>query len=60
MKINIEDFLQNIDNYFKGKTQKDVYMTYVMIFAVIFAFSYYYFGIHQKLILKQKELRLLL
>ena len=43
MKINIEDFLQNIDNYFKDKTQKDVYMTYVMIFAVIFAFSYLLF-----------------
>ena len=43
MKINIEDFLQNIDNYFKDKTQKDIYMTYVMLFAVIFAFSYLLF-----------------
>ncbi|MBC8236958.1 MAG: type 4a pilus biogenesis protein PilO [Helicobacteraceae bacterium] len=43
MKINIEDFLQNIDNYFKDKTKKDVYMTYFMIFAIIFAFSYLLF-----------------
>ena len=43
MKINIEDFLQNIDNYFKSKSQKDVYMTYLMIFAIIFAFSYLLF-----------------
>ncbi|MDB2562172.1 hypothetical protein N9X61_01060 [Sulfurimonas sp.] len=43
MKINIEDFLQNIDNYFKEKSQKDVYMTYIMIFAIIFAFSYLLF-----------------
>ena len=43
MKISIEDFLQNIDNYFKDKTQKDIYMTYVMLFAVIFAFSYLLF-----------------
>ena len=43
MKISIEDFLHNIDNYFKDKTQKDIYMTYVMLFAVIFAFSYLLF-----------------
>ena len=43
MKINIEDYLQNIDNSFKKKTQKDIYMTYAMIFALIFAFSYLLF-----------------
>ena len=43
MKINIEDYLHQIDRAFKGKTQKDVYMTYVMIFGVIFAFSYLLF-----------------
>ena len=43
MKANIEDYLQNIDTYFKEKPQKDIYMTYIMIFAVIFAFSYLLF-----------------
>ena len=43
MKAKIEDYLQNIDSYFKEKTQKDVYMTYAMIFAVIFALSYLLF-----------------
>jgi len=43
MKINIEDYLQNIDTTFKKKSQKDVYITYVMIFALIFAFSYLLF-----------------
>jgi len=43
MKATIEDYLQRIDTYFKEKTQKDVYMTYIMIFAVIFAFAYLLF-----------------
>lgn len=40
MKTNIEDYLQKIDASFKEKSQKDIYMTYIMIFAAIFAFSY--------------------
>ena len=40
MKINIEDYLHNIDAIFSEKTQKDIYMTYVMIVAGIFAFAY--------------------
>ena len=43
MKINIEDYLHQIDNAFKDKTQKDIYMTYIMIFGAIFAFSYLLF-----------------
>ena len=43
MKINIEDYLHQIDRAFQDKTQKDIYMTYVMIFGVIFAFSYLLF-----------------
>ena len=43
MKINIEDYLQKIDNSFKDKAQKDIYLTYFMIFAVIFAISYLLF-----------------
>ncbi len=43
MKISIEDYLHQIDNAFKDKTQKDVYMTYIMIFGSIFAFAYLLF-----------------
>ena len=43
MKINIEDYLHRIDSAFKEKTQKDTYMTYGMIVAVVFAFSYLLF-----------------
>ncbi len=43
MKINIEDYLQRIDNAFKGKTQQEIFMTYGMIFALLFAFSYLLF-----------------
>jgi len=43
MKINIEDYLHSIDSAFREKTQKDIYMTYIMIFSAIFAFSYLLF-----------------
>lgn len=43
MKINIEDYLHAIDAAFSGKTQKDIYMTYIMIFSAIFAFAYLFF-----------------
>jgi len=43
MKINIEDYLHKIDSLFKEKTQKDTYMTYAMIVAIVFAFSYLLF-----------------
>lgn len=43
MKINIEDYLHKIDAAFKDKSQKDIYMTYVMVVAVIFAFAYFLF-----------------
>jgi len=40
IKINIEDYLHAIDLVFKDKSQKDIYMTYIMIFSLIFAFAY--------------------
>jgi Tfp pilus assembly protein PilO len=43
MKINIEDYLHKIDTAFKGKEQKEIYMTYLMVVAVIFAFAYLLF-----------------
>ena len=43
MKINIEDYLHKVDSLFKEKTQKDKYMTYGMVVAVVFAFSYMLF-----------------
>ena len=43
MKINFEDYLHQIDTFFKDKSQKDTYMTYVMVVALIFAFAYLLF-----------------
>ncbi len=43
MKIGIEDYLQKIDRNFENKSQKDIYMTYAVIFSMIFAFSYLLF-----------------
>ncbi len=43
MKINIEDYLHRIDAAFKGKEQKEIYMTYIMVAAGIFAFAYLLF-----------------
>jgi hypothetical protein len=43
MKINIEDYLHQIDSAFQDKTQKDIYMTYIMVISIIFAFAYLLF-----------------
>ena len=43
MKINIEDYLHRIDMAFKEKTQKDIYMVYIMVVGLIFAFAYLLF-----------------
>ncbi|WP_455756529.1 type 4a pilus biogenesis protein PilO [Sulfurimonas sp.] len=43
MKVIVEDYLQKIDYSLKEKTQKDIYMIYIMIFSLIFAFSYLLF-----------------
>jgi len=43
MKFNIEDYLQSIDNSFKDKSQKDIHLIYFMIFASLFAISYFLF-----------------
>ncbi|EQB40647.1 hypothetical protein M947_02230 [Sulfurimonas hongkongensis] len=55
MKINIEDYLQSIDASFKNKSQKDIYMTYIMIFSVIFAFSYLLFWDSSEAAFKEKN-----
>lgn len=43
LKINIEDYLHAIDAALSTKTQKDIYMTYIMIVAGVFAFAYLLF-----------------
>jgi len=43
MKINIEDYLHQIDTYFKAKNQKDTYMVYGLVVLLIFAFAYLFF-----------------
>jgi Tfp pilus assembly protein PilO len=39
-KLIIEESLQRLDNFFKEKSQKDVYMVYLMLFAVFSAVAY--------------------
>ena len=43
MKVQIEDYLQNIDLALKDKPQKEKYMIYILIFSVLFAISYLFF-----------------
>lgn len=43
MKLGIEDTLQQIDTAFKNKSQNEIFATYFMIFALIFAISYMFF-----------------
>lgn len=43
MKTGIEDLLHQIDHSFKEKSQKDIYMTYLMVLAILFAISYLFF-----------------
>lgn len=40
LNLNIENYLHAIDKIFREKEQKEIYMTYVMIVAAIFTFSY--------------------
>jgi len=55
MKNNIEDYFQAIDASFKNKTQKDIYMIYLMIFGVILAFSYILFWDVAEVSFKEKN-----
>jgi len=43
MKLHIEDYLYAIDQSFALKSERDKMMLYVMIFASLFAFSYFFF-----------------
>lgn len=43
MKINVENYLHQLDSIFKEKAQKDIYMIYIMIFFGLLAFSYLLF-----------------
>ena len=45
----LEEYLQKIDSFFKEKTQKDIYMIYIMIFGVIatLAFPFYDLSINE-------------
>ncbi len=43
MKKNIEDILHKVDIAFEGKQKQEIQMVYLMIFGVIFSFSYLLF-----------------
>jgi len=44
-KLMLENYLQRIDSYFKEKSQKDVYMIYIMIFALSAALAYPFYDL---------------
>ena len=44
-KLIIENALQKIDNFFKEKSQKDIYIVYIMIVAVFFYFGYPFYDL---------------
>ena len=44
-KLIIENALQKIDNFFKEKSQKDIYIVYIMIVAVFFSFGYPFYDL---------------
>ncbi|QOY52820.1 type 4a pilus biogenesis protein PilO [Candidatus Sulfurimonas baltica] len=43
--LMIEDYLQKTDNFFKEKSQKDVYYIYLMIIGVIVAIAYPFYDL---------------
>ena len=47
-KLMIEETLQRIDNFFKEKSQKDVYMVYIMIIAILAASAYPFYDLTAK------------
>lgn len=44
-KLALETYLQKIDSYFKDKSQKDVYMIYIMVIAVAGAIAYPFYDL---------------
>ena len=44
-KLVLEGYLQRIDNFFKEKSQKDVYMVYIMVFGIATALAYPFYNL---------------
>lgn len=45
IKLMIEETLQRIDSFFKEKSQRDVYIVYAMVVAVLFALAYPFYDL---------------
>ncbi|MCF6339664.1 MAG: type 4a pilus biogenesis protein PilO [Sulfurimonas sp.] len=45
LKLSFENYLQRVDAFFKEKSQKDTYMVYIMIFAVIAVLAYPFYDL---------------
>ncbi|MCW8894262.1 MAG: type 4a pilus biogenesis protein PilO [Sulfurimonas sp.] len=45
LKLIVEEYLQRIDSFFKSKTQKDVYMIYIMVIAGFSALAYPFYDL---------------
>jgi Tfp pilus assembly protein PilO len=57
-KLMTEETLQRIDNFFKGKSQKDVYVVYAMIVIVSFSLAYPFYDLSMnEFETKKKEVR---
>jgi len=45
LNLMIEDTLRSIDNFFKEKSQKDIYMIYIMLIAVMATLAYPFYDL---------------
>jgi len=43
LNINLENYLFQIDSFFKEKTKKDIFMLYILVFSAMFFIPYLYF-----------------
>jgi len=54
-KLIIENILQKIDNFFKDKPQKEVYMVYIMIIALSFSTAYSFYDLSTNEFMAQRK-----
>jgi Tfp pilus assembly protein PilO len=54
-KLIIENILQKIDNFFKEKPQKEVYMVYIMIIALSFSAAYSFYDLSTNEFMAQRK-----
>ncbi len=45
LKLSFESYLQRVDAFFKEKSQKDTYMVYIMLFAIVAVLAYPFYDL---------------